>query len=110
GTRGYEYQDARYYASVDCDYLKFDWRNTEGINPKEAYATMSKALRAAGRPIVFSLCEWGTSKPWEWASPVGHLWRTTGDIYAQFDTVHHFGNWNGLGMMTIVDLQQGLRK
>jgi alpha-galactosidase len=110
GTRGYEYQDARFYASVGCDYLKFDWCNTEGINAKEAYNTMSKALRAAGRPIVFSLCEWGSNKPWEWAQNVGQLWRTTGDIYAQFDSVHSFGNWKALGVMTIVDMQTNLRK
>jgi alpha-galactosidase len=29
---------------------------------------------------VYSICEWGQSKPWEWATGVGHLWRTTGDI------------------------------
>jgi alpha-galactosidase len=110
GTRGYEYQDARLYASWDVDYLKFDWCNTEGINAKEAYATMSKALKTAGRPIVFSLCEWGSNKPWEWAAPVGHLWRTTGDIYPQFDGTHKFDNWEALGMMHIVDLQNGLRK
>src|SRR3954463_14259209 len=48
GTRGYEYQDARFYASLDIDYLKFDWCYSEGENAKEAYATMSKALRKAG--------------------------------------------------------------
>ena len=41
---------------------------------------MSAALRR-GHPVVFSLCEWGQNKPWEWAKDVGHLWRTTGDIY-----------------------------
>ncbi|MGE5361018.1 MAG: glycoside hydrolase family 27 protein, partial [Bacteroidales bacterium] len=51
-----------------------------------AYPTMRDALKAAGRPIVFSMCEWGSNKPWLWARGVGHLWRTTGDI----------GNsWNG---------------
>jgi len=62
GTRGYEYQDARLYASWDVDYLKFDWCYADGINAQEAYATMSNALKTAGRPIVFSLCEWGTNK------------------------------------------------
>src|SRR4051812_9692648 len=76
GTRGYEYQDARFYASMEIDYLKFDWCNTEGINAIEAYTTMSKAIRKAGRPIVFSLCEWGSNQPWRWAKDVGHLWRT----------------------------------
>lgn len=110
GTRGYEYQDARFYASLGTDYLKFDWCNTEGINAKEAYTTMSKALKAAGRPIVFSLCEWGTNLPWRWAEPVGQLWRTTGDITAQFDGIRSFGNWHANGVMTIVDMQDSLRQ
>jgi alpha-galactosidase len=41
---------------------------------------MRDALKATGRPIVYSICEWGENKPWEWAADVGHLWRTTGDI------------------------------
>ncbi|HWI94000.1 MAG TPA: glycoside hydrolase family 27 protein [Flavisolibacter sp.] len=110
GTRGYEYQDARFYASLNIDYLKFDWCNTEGINAKEAYTTMSKALKTAGRAIVFSLCEWGNNKPWFWAEPVGQLWRTTGDITAQFDGIKDYGNWHANGVMTIVDMQDTLRK
>lgn len=110
GTRGYEYQDARFYASLGIDYLKFDWCNTEGINAKEAYTTMSKALKKAGRPIVFSLCEWGTNKPWLWAENVGELWRTTGDISATFDGYLDHGTWKQSGVMPIVDLQQGLRQ
>jgi alpha-galactosidase len=110
GTRGYEYQDARYYASLGIDYLKFDWCNTDSINAIEAYTTMSKALKAAGRPIVFSLCEWGTNKPWLWAENVGELWRTTGDISAIFDGYLDHGTWKQQGVMPIVDLQIGLRK
>lgn len=110
GTRGYEYQDARLYASFEIDYLKFDWCSSDGINAKEAYSTMSKALKVAGRPIVFSLCEWGGNKPWEWAAPVGHLWRTTGDIAAQFDGIKSYGNWHANGVMTIVDLQDTLNR
>jgi len=110
GTRGYEYQDARFYASLGIDYLKFDWCNSTGINAKEAYNTMSKALKTAGRPIVFSLCEWGTNKPWEWAENVGQLWRTTGDISAVYDGYIDHGTWKQTGVMPIVDLQKGLRK
>jgi len=110
GTRGYEYQDARFYASLGIDYLKFDWCNTDGIDAKEAYTTMSKALLIAGRPIVFSLCEWGNNKPWEWAGNVGELWRTTGDISAKFDGYLDHGTWKQLGVMPIADLQNGLRK
>ncbi|MEP7110976.1 MAG: glycoside hydrolase family 27 protein [Ferruginibacter sp.] len=110
GTRGYEYQDARLYASLDVDYLKFDWCSSEGINAKEAYTTMSKALSLAGRPIIFSLCEWGDNKPWEWAAEVGHLWRTTGDIYNCFDCIKNQGTWKAWGVVQIMDKQKGLRK
>jgi alpha-galactosidase len=110
GTRGYEYQDARFYASLGIDYLKFDWCSSDGLNAKESYTTMSKALKVAGRPIVFSLCEWGTNKPWLWAENVGQLWRTTGDISARFDGYFDHGSWKQSGVMPIVDLQKGLRK
>jgi len=80
GSGGYEAIDARQYAEWGVDYLKYDWCSNEGFDPKIAYVTMRDALRATGRPIVFSLCEWGSNKPWEWARGVGHLWRTTGDI------------------------------
>jgi len=110
GTRGYEYQDARLYASFEIDYLKFDWCSSEGLNAKEAYTTMSKALKAAGRPIVFSLCEWGNNKPWEWAANVGELWRSTGDINNLFDGIKTYSTWHANGVMTIVDLQDTLRK
>lgn len=110
GTRGYEYQDARNYAAWEIDYLKFDWCNSDGINAREAYTTMSQALRKAGRPIIFSLCEWGANKPWLWASPVGQLWRTTGDIGNVFDGTKNQGTWHSNGVMTIVDMQNGLQK
>lgn len=109
GTRGYEYQDARFYASVGIDYLKYDWCNSDGINAKEAYTTMSNAIKAARRPIVFSLCEWGTSKPWEWATSVGHLWRTTTDITNQFEGIKSNGSWSSFSIMKILDSQTGLR-
>lgn len=110
GTRGYEYQDARFYASINIDYLKYDWCNTQGITAKEAYTTMSKALKLAGRPIVFSLCEWGDNKPWEWAAPLGQLWRTTGDIYPCFDCEFSHGSWSSWGVMKIVDMRKNIRQ
>ena len=110
GTRGYEYQDARLYAAIGIDYLKFDWCSADGLNAKEAYTTMSKALAVAGRPMIFSLCEWGSNKPWEWAAPVGQLWRTTGDISNCFDCLKDHGTWTQLGAMQIVDKQKDLRK
>ena len=80
GGLGHEYQDARTYASYGVDYLKYDWCGTSTQNAQSSYSNMRDALFAAGRPVVFSICEWGSNKPWEWAGPVGHLWRTTGDI------------------------------
>ncbi|MFD1602696.1 glycoside hydrolase family 27 protein [Flavobacterium artemisiae] len=111
GTRGYEYQDARFYARLGIDFLKYDWCNTEGITAKEAYKTMSNALKTAGRPIVFSLCEWGDNQPWEWGKPIGNLWRISGDIYPCFDCeFKHPENWSSWGFMKIIDMRKNIRK
>ncbi|NUO46307.1 MAG: alpha-galactosidase [Streptomyces sp.] len=80
GALGHEYSDAQQFADWGVDYLKYDNCNNQGVDAKSRYTTMRDALRATGRPIVYSICEWGENKPWEWASDVGHLWRTTGDI------------------------------
>jgi len=109
GSRGREYQDASTFASWGVDYLKYDWCNSENINPIGAYTTMRDALYATGRPIVFSICEWGENKPWEWAKSVGHLWRTTGDITHCWDCEENHGTWSSLGIMRILDKQKGLR-
>jgi alpha-galactosidase len=111
GTRGYEYQDARFYAKLGIDFLKYDWCNTKGITAPEAYTTMSNALKTAGRPIVFSLCEWGDNQPWEWGKPVGNLWRISGDIYPCFDCeFKHPENWSSWGFMKIADMRKDIRK
>ena len=110
GTRGYEYQDARFYAASGCDYLKFDWCYSDSLNAVESYTTMSKALQKAGRPMIFNLCEWGQHKPWLWAQKIGQLWRTTGDIYAQFDGIHSQGSWTANGVMHIADMNEPLHK
>jgi alpha-galactosidase len=110
GTRGYEYQDARLYASWGVDYLKFDWCNTAGINAREAYATMSKAIRVAGRPMIFSLCEWGEHQPWRWAKNVGQLWRSTGDIGVAFDKPVTRNGWTPLSVLNILDRQDSIRQ
>jgi len=80
GALGHEYSDAQQFADWGVDYLKYDNCNNLGVDAKSRYTTMRDALQATGRPIVYSICEWGENKPWEWASDVGHLWRTTGDI------------------------------
>ncbi|MEV5128267.1 NPCBM/NEW2 domain-containing protein [Streptomyces decoyicus] len=80
GGLGHEKSDAQQFADWGVDYLKYDNCNNLGVDAKQRYRTMRDALKATGRPIVYSICEWGENKPWEWASDVGHLWRTTGDI------------------------------
>lgn len=80
GALGHEYSDARQFADWGVDYLKYDNCNNQGVDAKQRYTTMRDALAATGRPIVYSICEWGQNKPWEWAGELGNLWRTTGDI------------------------------
>ncbi|MFI1765887.1 NPCBM/NEW2 domain-containing protein [Streptomyces sp. NPDC020800] len=80
GALGHEYSDAQQFADWGVDYLKYDNCNNLGVDAQQRYRTMRDALKATGRPIVYSICEWGENKPWEWAADVGHLWRTTGDI------------------------------
>ena len=104
GSQGHEYQDALLFASWGVDYLKYDWCYTATRDQREAYTTMRDALFAAKRPVVFSICEWGGSKPWEWAKDVGHLWRTTGDIHACYNCVQRWER----GWKTILDLQYSL--
>ena len=97
GSRGHEYQDALQYAAWGVDYLKYDWCNTGTENAQAAYSTMRDALEAAGRPIVFSICNWGVKTPWRWGPTTGNLWRTTGDINDTYDRMALIGfGQNGL--------------
>jgi len=105
GSKDHEDVDARTYAAWGVDYLKYDWCNAEGQDTRDSYARMSRALRASGRPIVFSICEWGSTKPWLWAPGIGHLWRSTGDIQDCWDCGK---DWGGLGVVKIIDLQADL--
>lgn len=105
GSRGYQFQDARQYASWGVDYLKYDWCSNEGQKAEAAYRTMSDAIKASGRPMVFSICEWGENKPWEWGKGIGHLWRVTPDIRDCFNCVF---DWGGLGVLNIIDAMADL--
>jgi alpha-galactosidase len=85
GSYQHESQDAKTWASWGIDYLKYDWCSAEKVYQKSdmqsTYKKMSDALRATGRPMVFSLCQYGLLNVWEWGASVdGNLWRTTGDI------------------------------
>jgi alpha-galactosidase len=110
GGRGHEFQDARTYASWGVDYLKYDWCEHGTANAQETYKTMRDGLFTAGRPIVFSLCEWGDNKPWLWGKEIGHLWRTTGDIYNCFDCIIDHTTYKDWGVLQILDKQDGLRQ
>lgn len=101
GSAGHEFQDARQYARWGVDYLKYDWCHTGTRNAEAAYTIMAKALRESGRDIVLSICEWGTSQPERWGPTVGHLWRTTGDIY---DAWEGRKDWSH-GLVNILDMQ-----
>ncbi len=80
GTYEHEEIDARTYAGWGVDYVKEDWCNASGLDSPTQYAKFRDALAHSGRPIVFSICEWGSNRPWDWGPRTGNLWRTTGDI------------------------------
>src|SRR4029077_9850146 len=111
GGLGHEYQDALKYAAWGVDYLKYDWCHTTTQDAKASYANIRQALEAAGRPIVLSICEWGSHLPWLWGAEVGgNLWRTTGDISDKWQSKKKWpdGSCCELGVADIVDLQVGL--
>ncbi len=127
---GHEEQDAKMYAEWGIDYLKYDlcsfipevmMKQAPDDKPAqmklmhEAYVKMGKALHDTGRPIVYSLCQYGWDAVWEWAPSLGgNLWRTTGDIQANWNSVYSIlseqeglegyagpGHWNDPDMLEV---------
>ena len=127
---GHEEQDAKMYADWGIDYLKYDLCSfitdvleKQAPNDKAAqmrlmigaYDKMGKALKATGRPIVYSLCQYGWDAVWEWAPALGgNLWRTTGDITPRWDRIYAIasqqaglesyagpGHWNDPDMLEV---------
>jgi len=97
GSLNHEVQDAKTYASWGIDYVKIDWCNAEGLEPDVQYAKLRDALANSGRPIVFSICNWGVKTPWRWGPATGNLWRTTGDINDTYERMSLIGfGQNGL--------------
>jgi alpha-galactosidase len=103
---GHEEQDAESYAKWGIDYLKYDLCSFRQImreqapndQPKqmqlmhEAYEKMHQALLKTGRPIVYSLCQYGWDDVWKWGPNVGgNLWRTTGDINDTWERMSEIG-------------------
>jgi alpha-galactosidase len=121
GSYGHEQQDANTYAAWGIDYLKYDWCSADTIYGRgtpelmAGYQKMGDALLKTGRPIVFSLCEYGWGDVWTWGSKAGgNLWRTTNDIsdrwqsmsnigFRQFDIAQYIkvGHWNDPDMLEI---------
>lgn len=93
GSFAHEEEDARAFASWGVDFLKYDYcYKPEGVDGKMLYRRMGQALRATGRPIVFSACNWGHEEPWKWAAGAGaHMWRTTGDILDTWKSISEIG-------------------
>ncbi|KAM9972748.1 hypothetical protein ACTFIR_012116 [Dictyostelium discoideum] len=87
GSYGYEANDAQTYAEWGIDYVKEDWCYATLENPQQRYQIMSQALNATGRPMFFSLCDWGYENPWTFGMSVGNSWRTTPDIKDNWDSM-----------------------
>jgi alpha-galactosidase len=121
GSYGHEEQDAKTFAAWGYDYLKYDWCSAFGIyqpTPADlegAYQKMGEALAKTGRPIVYSLCEYGLGDVWTWGAKAGgNLWRTTFDIadtwesmerngFSQLDISQYpeSGHWNDPDMLEV---------
>ncbi len=106
GSYQHEQQDADLYASWGIDYLKYDLcgfrkiMDQEAPNDKakqnqmmrDAYEKMHQAIVKTGRPMVYSLCQYGWDSVWQWGPEVGaNLWRTTGDINPTFERMAFIG-------------------
>ena len=96
GSYDHEEQDAKTWASWGIDYLKYDWCSASAMYKQSdehaVYQIMGDALRATGRPIVFSLCQYGQEDVQTWGASVGgNLWRTTGDIQDNWNSMARIG-------------------
>ena len=118
GSLGHEDLDAQTFADWGVDYLKYDncYNQSDGSQAEyvRRYTAMRDALARTGRPIVYSISEWGTTQPWTWAASVGNLWRTTGDISDNWTSVRAIigqnaplaryagpGHWNDPDMLEV---------
>jgi alpha-galactosidase len=118
GSLGMEGLDAQTWADWGVDYLKYDncYNQSDGSQADfiRRYTAMRDAIDSTGRPMVYAICEWGQSRPWEWATGVGQLWRTTGDISPNWASLRSIiaqnaplapyagpGHWNDPDMMEI---------
>ena len=111
GSFGFEKQDAQQFAKWEIDFLKFDYcyAPEDYQTAIELYNRMGRELRATGRKIVFSVCEWGPRSPWLWAAQAGgHLWRVSFDVVNKWDAPQNCSK--GIGILTAIDRMAGLEK
>ncbi|MCK4920732.1 MAG: glycoside hydrolase family 27 protein [Bacteroidales bacterium] len=115
GSYGYEVEDAQLFADWGIDYLKYDycfcpdyvsWNNDYRM-AIDRYKAMGDALKATGRPIVYSVCEWGPRSPWLWGKEVGaHLWRTSYDVADIWESPRN--ETSPIGILTAIDATANL--
>ena len=119
GSYGHEEQDAKTFAEWGVDYVKYDWCSAGLIYDDDempaVYQKMAEAMRATGRPMVYSICQYGRAEVWKWGGDAGgNLWRTTGDIadlwpimasigFSQADIASYSapGRWNDPDMLEV---------
>ena len=86
GSEGHYDQDFLQFSKWGFDFVKVDWcgGSSEGLDAKTAYQSISDSIKKAttqtGRPMVFSVCNWGNQSPWNWAPSMSTMWRTSQDI------------------------------
>ena len=117
GSYGYEEKDAQLFADWGVDYLKYDYcfcpdfvsANNDYRMAIDRYKAMGDALKATGRPIIYSICEWGPRSPWLWGKEVGgHLWRTSYDVYDMWDSPRN--EMSPIGIMASIDALANLAR
>jgi alpha-galactosidase len=109
GSYGSEESDAATWASWDVDYVKYDYcfAPAEYEEAIRRYTRMGNALRATGRPIVFSICEWGPRSPWLWGRKAGgNLWRISYDVGDLWDTPYN--DHSLIGILAAIDASANL--
>ncbi|CAG8587951.1 6018_t:CDS:2 [Ambispora gerdemannii] len=104
--------DAQAYADWGVDYLKYDNCYNLGVDTVKRYTWMRDALNKTGRPILYSICNWGEHDPWIWGPKVGNSWRTTGDINDVYrvDKKQDPRHCDPCGMLEILDSTVGLEE
>ena len=115
GSNGNEVRDANTWASWGIDYLKYDnCGDYQGRTTLQRYGAMRDALLATGRPIFYSMCNWGQDNVWTWGAEYGNSWRTTSDIQATWGSITNIldsqaaladysgpGGWNDPDMLEV---------